>query len=82
MKADADVDAELVDAVGDRVCAADGPGWPIEAGQKPVAGRVDFSAAEAGELTAHRRVMLADQVVPGAITERRPVERAERPGVD
>ena len=50
--------------------AAYGTCWAVEGGEEAIAGRVNFPAAEAGELASRKGVVLAEQLAPLPIPER------------
>ena len=51
------LEPQLTDTRGDRTRTADGPGGPVEGGEEPVAGGVDFDAAVTFELTTDQGVV-------------------------
>src|SRR6266508_155260 len=65
----ANLEAKVAHRVDDRVSAADRSCWTIEGGEEPVAGGVELTAAEAGELPTHTRVVLREQLAPAAVAE-------------
>ena len=60
VNADANLEAELVNQLGDGASAADRPGRSVEAREEPVAGSVDLAAAEACELLSDRGVVTSE----------------------
>src|SRR5581483_4818707 len=70
VQAGAHLEAELPHRLNDRTRAADRPRRPVEGGEEAVPGRVQLTAAEAGELAAYELVVAREQLPPGAIAER------------
>src|SRR5439155_24276403 len=65
------VDSEVFDRLRDCRGATDRTRRPVEAGEETVAGRVELRAAEAGQLAADQRVVLAEQLAPARIAQLR-----------
>ena len=59
VNASANLNAELLDRIGDRPTAADSTRRTIKRGQKTIARRVDFSTAVPPELLTNKQVMLS-----------------------
>ena len=77
----AHLEAEVAHPFGDRAGAAYGPGRSVEAGEEPVARRVELASAEAHELTPDQGVVFLEQLAPAAIAEVcRPRRRADDVG--
>src|SRR5581483_11728882 len=70
VQAGAHLEAELPHRLHDRARTADRPRRPVEGGEEAVPGRVQLTAAEAGELAAYELVVAREQLPPGAIAER------------
>src|SRR5262245_33169114 len=62
-------EVELAQRLTDRTRAAHRCSRSFEAGEEPVAGRVELTAAEAVEKLAHARVVLVEHLVPAAVAE-------------
>src|SRR4029453_15049265 len=61
-----DLQAQVAQAGADGGAGPDGPGRPVEGGQEPVAGGLDLAAAEAGQLLAHRLLVVDQETMPAA----------------
>src|SRR3990170_7057172 len=66
----AHLELELAHPLDDGAGTPDRPRGTVETGEEAIAGGVHFPAAEAHELTPHQRMMLLEQLTPGAIAER------------
>ena len=64
-----DLNAEILDGVGDCDGGTDRPRGSIERREEPVTGGVELAPAETGELAAHDRVVLLDDIPPGAVAQ-------------
>src|SRR6476661_6844650 len=64
------LDAEISHSRDDRRRAPDGPSWPVERGQEPVAGDVDLSPAEPGQFGTDDGVVTGEEVPPLLVAER------------
>jgi hypothetical protein len=69
VNASANLNAELLDRIGDRPAAANGTRRTIKSRQKSVAHRVDFSTAVPLELLANKQVMLSEEVLPCVVAK-------------
>ena len=69
VNASANVNAELLDRVGDRQAAANRTRRTIESSQKAVARRIDFPTAVPLKLLTNEQVMLSKKVLPCAVAE-------------
>ncbi|MEF2162650.1 hypothetical protein V3425_31000, partial [Pseudomonas aeruginosa] len=67
--ADAHLDAQLLDLVDDLERAVDGLCGRIESGEEAIAGGVELATTVLAQRGADKRVMLCNQVAPGAITQ-------------
>jgi hypothetical protein len=73
------LETELGNPLHDLAGTGDRPRGPVEAREEPVPGRVDLDSAEALELTADGRVVLLEQLSPGAVAKlHRPFGRADQ----
>ncbi len=70
VKSGADLDAQRPGVGGNGDGATDAARRPVERGQKPVAGRLDFAAPETVEITPNRPVVRGQEVAPAPIAER------------
>jgi hypothetical protein len=77
VKARADPDAEGRNGITDGAGTPNGAGRAVEGGKKPVAGRIELSAAVAAELATNRVVVGLEEIAPGAV----PDDRDRRGGV-
>jgi hypothetical protein len=57
------------DAIDDRLCGADRPGWAVEGREEAIAGGVALLPSEAAELSAHNRVVFGEKVSPSPIAD-------------
>lgn len=62
-------EANGADSFMDRRSTSDGARGPVEDGEKPIPGRVDFATAEPLELSAHGRIMTVKERAPLAVTD-------------
>ena len=69
VKAGADLEAELSDALGDRAGAADRARRAVERGEEPVAGLVELSAPKAAELPSNESVVRFENLAPARVAE-------------
>ena len=69
VNASANVNAELLDRVGDRPAAANGTRRTIKSGHKAIARCVDFATAMPRKLLTNKEVMLCEKVFPCAVTK-------------
>src|SRR5436305_880028 len=69
MNTRADVEAQLFDLGSDSRCAADRPGWAVEACHDPVTGGVCFAASIMSELRPDESVVTFEFFLPNPVTE-------------
>jgi hypothetical protein len=67
--ASANMNAELLDRIDDRLAAANGARRSIKGRQKAVTHRIDFSTAMPTKLLTNNQVMLSEEVLPCAIAK-------------
>ncbi len=77
----AHLEAELTQRVADLERAADRARRPVKERQEAITGRINFLAAKALEFAPHLRVMLLEQLAPGAVAKlAHPLGRADEVG--
>jgi hypothetical protein len=69
VNASPNVNAELLDRVGDRLAAANGARRTVKGRQKAVTHRIDFSTAMPPKLLTNNQVMLSEEVLPCAVAK-------------
>ena len=69
VNASSNVNAELLDRVGDRPAAANRTRRTVKCRQEAVAGSIDFATAMPRKLLTNKQVMLCEKVFPCAVTK-------------
>src|SRR5216684_3657404 len=69
MEATADLNVERTDRLGNGAGTTHGTCRAVERGEKPIAKRSHFVAAEAREFPPHRRVMRFEQIAPALVAQ-------------